>query len=101
MKTSRTTKMIYRQNLVLEPCITAVRGQCCQVPAVLKANILAKMRMGEQQILRVSEAHISTEELVSNMCWMSSAIFVGFLYASIEAPPAAGAGANFLWFAAQ
>ena len=28
------------------------------VPAVLKANILAKMRMGEQQILRVSEAHI-------------------------------------------
>ena len=28
------------------------------VLAVLKANILAKMRMGEQQILRVSEAHI-------------------------------------------
>jgi len=66
------------------------------VPAVLKANILAKMRMGEQQILRVSEAHIFDRGTGVEHALSASAIFVGFLDASIEAPPAAGAGANFL-----
>ena len=54
--------MISRQDLVGEPCVTAlVRGKSCQFVSVLQANILAKMRMGEQQSRRASEAHILTE----------------------------------------